>query len=647
MQKHNLLHQGLVIVLGGCALTAATCASALNYQIDDLRINVETALSAGIAIRGQNANKDLIGKANNAGTTQTVNATRGSYSVNSDDGNLAFPDAGDVFFTQLKATTDLTLKWGEWAIFARGNYRFDPLIEHRNVFDSFDYANDGSRTRTTADKHRRENSVDDALAHDAQLLDLYLSYNTNIDGHNAAVRVGRQVLNWGESTFIRHGINSIIPVDARQARGPGAEVKEIFRPFGMVWGSIGLTQYVSLEAFYQFQWQKTIADPSGSYFSTADAVGDGSTVPHIGYGRCNEHIPAGVCVPNPPNIPFAIAPFGPGLVRSKNKEPENGGQYGARLTFVIPQLNYTELSLYGMNYHSRLPFFSGRKVAAPTDRGNPATARYFLDYPEDIELYGVSFNSYITALNVSIQGEYSLKHNQPLAIANTEIVQAMLDVPATTPKGAPIQTYTTKVQPVGYGETFPGYQRLDVHQLDLGLTKVIGPSWVGADQIIFLAEVAGMYVDDMPSTADVPFKGSATYLPNQVASAAAVAHTPAQDRAGYADPASWGYRLRLQGNYVNVFNMFQLSPFVTYFQDVTGNSPSPVGNFLEGRKQSTLGVKAAYLSNWEAGMSYTFFWGGRNTNADPDVAIGQRGGGYTNNLLSDRDFLNMFIRYTF
>ena len=92
------------------------------------------------------------------------------------------------------------------------------------------------------------------------------------------LRVGRQVASWGESTFIQNGINSINPVDVSAFRRPGAEIKEGLLPVAMVTIAAGLTDALSVEAFYQLEWEKTVIDGCGTYFSTADVAGTGCNV---------------------------------------------------------------------------------------------------------------------------------------------------------------------------------------------------------------------------------------------------------------------------------------------------------------------------------------------------------------------------------
>ncbi len=79
-------------------------------------------------------------------------------------------------------------------------------------------------------------------ASDAELLDAYVWWNFDIGNMPAQIRVGDQVLSWGESTFIQNGINIINPFDVSKLRVPGAELKEGLVPVGMVSASISPTE---------------------------------------------------------------------------------------------------------------------------------------------------------------------------------------------------------------------------------------------------------------------------------------------------------------------------------------------------------------------------------------------------------------------
>lgn len=668
MLSRRVIQKALGVGLSGAALLATSgTASALDYKLGELKIHSESSITAGVALRTQEASTQLIGKANVANAVQVDSSAKGAYSTNGDDGNQAFDDAGDLFFSQLKLSTDLTLKVGDWGIFARGNYRYDPNIESRNLLDGFDYG--PTRTRTLAEKRRRENLIDDNAGSDFELFDLYLFGNFKIGNRSASIRIGRQVFNWGEATFIANGINSIIPIDARQARGPGAEVKEIFRPFGAIWGSIQLIKNVSLEAFYQFDFENTIPDPSGTFFSTADFIGGGAADVQLGFGRCNENLLApGAFAGAPPAVAAAnscplYGAAGTNVPELASDDPHDGGQYGFRLTSFLPALNATEISLYYVNYHSRLPLLNG-VAANPGAITNPALdpdgdprnvpgAGFRRAYPEDIELYGLSFNTFFEPLEIAVQGEYSFHHDQPLQIDDVDLLLfALTPLSPVLANGQTIgaQTGQDTAGPglASPGQEIQGFQRFDYHQWNVSFTKFIGPSWTGANQIVLLGEFAGQYIEDLPNPDVLPFEAAATYVPNSAFAAAAL-QLPSQDRAGYADDFAWGYRLVAAFRYLSVLDRFNLTPSVRFFHDVQGNSPTPISTFLEDRKQVSLGVSAEYLDAWEAGFSYTIFFDSNNSAAPPIDAsqYGQRLGGQTSNVVEDRDFVNLFVRYTF
>ena len=90
----------------------------------------------------------------------------------------------------------------------------------------------------------------------------------------AEVRVGKQVLSWGESTFFQNGINVINPVDVSALRVPGAELRDALLPESMVAASVSPTETLTVEGFYLLNWDNTKIDPPGSLFSFSDIAGE-------------------------------------------------------------------------------------------------------------------------------------------------------------------------------------------------------------------------------------------------------------------------------------------------------------------------------------------------------------------------------------
>ena len=181
------------------SLLGAGSVEALQFSFDNgMKINVDTTLTYGISIRASERDAALIGIAN-GGT---------SRSVNEDDGDLNF-DKGKAFANLVKATTEAEIKWRNFGFFGRGSAFYD--------FDLHDSDKLGSVGR-------------DRLGQNVVGLDGFVYASFEPAGKNLRVRAGRQVISWGESTFLPNGINIINPVDISKLRVPGSELKEAFIP---------------------------------------------------------------------------------------------------------------------------------------------------------------------------------------------------------------------------------------------------------------------------------------------------------------------------------------------------------------------------------------------------------------------------------
>ena len=74
---------------------------------------------------------------------------------------------------------------------------------------------------------------------------------------------------------------------------PGAELRNALQPVGMVWGSIAAGANGSVEGFYQYEWDETDPEPSGSYFSSNDFATDGGSKLMLGFGSVPDIVPFG------------------------------------------------------------------------------------------------------------------------------------------------------------------------------------------------------------------------------------------------------------------------------------------------------------------------------------------------------------------
>ena len=178
-----------------------------------------------------------------------------------------------------------------------------------------------------------------------------------------------------------------------------------------------------------------------------------------------------------------------------------------------------------------------------------------------------------------------------------------------------------------------GYILRDMSQAQVTATKVFGPV-LGSDSGAFVSEIAVLNVHDMPEGKGVSTT-DADGNPNPAFANAVPIESPAGepdlDPNTYpsdADPTSWGYRVAARLDYNNAIGAVNLFPYLQFQHDVGGNSPSPSGSFVEGRTAVTLGLRAGYLSRWEANLNFTMFGGKENE-------------------LHDRDFVSATVKYSF
>jgi hypothetical protein len=556
----------------------------------ELRGRLDTTLTVGAQLRVQERDPALIGRAN----------TGTAASVNIDDGNLNF-DRGD--FTSLAATVvhELDLGWRNLGFFGRVLYFYDAAIMDlepaRNEFTE-----------------QAENRAGRAI----ELLDAYGSADLELAERPVRLRGGNMVLNWGESTFIPNGINVINPVDVSRLRTAGAQIRDALKPVPAANVDIGLPGGLSLEAFYQFAWRKTELEPAGTFFSTNDFISPGGRRVFLGFGAIPDF-------PVPP--PGANPPLGTFVPRGPNDNAQ-GPEFGLALRWLAEALGSTEFGLYYIRHHSRLPLISARTGTLEGLLAGDYTrsARYFVEYPEDIDLFGASFNTAIGTAGPALQGEISYRIGQPLQVDDAELLYAGLS-PVDPFLPAPIFGQS-QLGAFGFEETIRGFRRKDVVQAQITATQLLGPQ-LGANQLLLVGETGATWVPGLPSRNELRFDGPGTFTSgNPVFTAAGV--QPETTTDGFADAFSWGYRLLARADYLGAIGPVNLSPQIAFAHDVGGTTPLPLGNFVEGRKAITLTLAATYLSTLRGEVAYTSFFGGGDFN-----------------LLRDRDFVALSLSWSF
>ncbi len=622
LKKRFRLGTAITVLL---AFVGAAPAAAFQFNLGEVEGSLDSTLSVGMSWRMGDPDKEIIGRSNGGY----------AYSVNGDDGNLNYKK-GDPISQTYKITSDLALSYENFGLFVRGSAFYD----HEN------YKNSRARTELSSD-------AIDLVGKDADLLDAYIWWNFDLGSMPGQIRLGDQVVSWGESTFIQNSINTINPVDVSKYRLPGAELKEALVPVGMVSASLSLNDYVTVEGFYQYDWEQTVIDPPGSYWSTNDFAGKGGTKVMFGWGDISDSIEPGTL-----ESVLANPGIGSAVPRGATQYADDDGQYGLALRLFVPELNDSELGFYFINYHSRLPIISANTgIQAGFLAGDYAsTTSYFTEYPEDIKLYGASFSTQLSGSGVALQGEYSYRKDMPLQIDDLEVLMAAISPldPTLSVVKAPLGPEIFSKNQLGsqqFESVIHGYKEMDVSQAQMTATKTFGPTF-GANQFVMVGEIGVSHVHNMPSKDELRFESAATYVSGNTTHVdvtlpgdpptvipgggpelgPVVVHPgkPAEPDSAFADDTSWGYRIVTKMDFNDAIGAITLSPRIAWQHDVDGNSPGPGGNFLEGRKAITFGLGASYQSSWSADLSYTDFFGA---------------GRY--NLANDRDLLALNVKYSF
>ena len=278
--------------------------------------------------------------------------------INTNDGNRSF-DTGlvsEVF----KITTDLEASYQNYGVFIRGTAFYDTqIMDNRN-----DYYDNNSPAQPSQSAPR-DNSFTRETRHkagrDAQILDAYVYGNWDVGNMPVSGRFGKQVFNWGEGLFYRNGVNTTNPVDAAKFRLPGSEVKEVLVPVEALSFNIGLTDNLSMETFYQFNWKETAIDPVGTYFSETDLFADGG---NTAYSTQTALIPAedlysGLSAASVGGLQVGRTVDANGNIKVASVGPDinakNDGQFGVAFRYIAEELNSTEFGFYFVNYHAKEP----------------------------------------------------------------------------------------------------------------------------------------------------------------------------------------------------------------------------------------------------------------------------------------------------
>jgi len=535
-------------------LLCAGAAQATTFETANFSGNFDSTVSAGFGVRAQGrACSSVVGSAGgSANPTPPRGPTAGAgcadaFSSYNDQGNLNY-DRHDRFTTYLKGVHELLLNFPD-------DVKFLARVS---------WLRDFSATRTTGNLSGLGSTVSipanaEQDLHDKErLLDFWVSKGFTVGGERGRVRVGNQVLNWGESLFLPGGLNQTNSLDLLRLAQPGTQLKEVVLPAKLIDVSSGLGHGLSVEAYAQQGWNGNYFAPVGSYWSTA-AVGKGAE----NYG-----------------VPEA-------------SQPRKGGQYGLALRYQ-PEGTALNVGVYAMNYHDKAPVLVTSPVAA---------SGFAYRYLEDRKMVGVSANFPIG--NWAIGTELSYRPHDAVTLNSS--------APGFGASSLTPALGVTSCQ--ANGNCYAEAKKFQWHITGmLSLTPsdnetILG--MLGADTATLLAEAVLIRYPHLQSRyGGVPVAAGGWGF--GYATTAQVDATGAGVPAPAGTATSYGYNVDFSWVYdVKLISGWQVVPEVYFFQAVKGRTPNAMATFMQGAKSANFVVN--FIQNpakWQVSLNYAKFCGG-------------------------------------
>lgn len=614
-------------IAAATALTISACGGAQAVELSGadsaVKMTWTTDLTAGGGVRLRNPSCGMVGDPTSGGCGARADSELWS---NGDDGNLNYK-RGQAYSAYLGVTSEFLVNVPEQQM------KF--LVRGTGLRDFA--ANHTQRTPLSDDAKRQ-------IVYNGKILDLFVEKGFSTAEGSGRVRLGNQVMNWGEAAFLLYGINQTNAYDYQKYAIPGQQLKQIIQPAPMLSASADLLQNLSVEGYYQFRWNKNIFAPVGSYWSASDVFGRTNGYRHLTYDAANFNV-GGIDAAsvarqqgqNPHDAavyqnyqnqvynntsladPAFANTYGFPVVEDDITPRKNAKQYGVRFAYK-PTGWDTNLGFYYMRYTDKTPVFTYR----PAD--------VTMTYLDRRDLYGISAN--LPAGDWALGAELAYRPRD--AVAMTACFS-----PSAATGSDPLDYNVNGVVP----SNCPAYRDNKRYQLTVNGQINLFPStfalvdWVGATAGYFMAEAAWVYYPGVGSGRPYYSSVDGQTVMQQVAAGGLYWYNR-NSSAGYTTTGtagtanSVGAAAYFSLTYDNkIIPGWQVTPSIYHQQGLIGYSPGAVSAlWMKGVKATSLGL--TFTQNpafWTAGVNFVKYWGGTTTT----------------NPYRDRDALGFYATRTF
>lgn len=350
MPRHVALTRLALAVGLAFAVQGPACAARLTSAESDLVVNWDNTLKYSTAYRLKDPSPVL------------------TADVSADDGDRNFKKG--IISNRVDLLSEFDVAYRDYGLRLSGAAWYDTVYNRSNDNDS-----PGTVNHTSAPYNEFTAATRSMHGRRAEMLDAFVFGKFEIGDSQAAFRLGKHTLQYGESLF--YGANGIAaaqaPIDVIKALSvPNIKFNELIMPVWQASGFVQITPDVAVGAYYQLRWEPNRLPCVGSYFAFSDSFscgGENLVLPGI-------------------------------FVRGQDQRAKDSGQGGVQLRFSAAE---TDFGLYAVRWHSK----NGSLL---TDVVNNT---YLYAYHEGIRAVGASASH--TYGPVNLAAEVSLRNNMPLS----------------------------------------------------------------------------------------------------------------------------------------------------------------------------------------------------------------------------------------
>lgn len=554
---------------------------------------------------------------------------------NTDDGQLVTNKHGTIS-NRVSALMDVNVAKDNYRAFARvSTFRDAKLFQSNDNYSQGTFNGTGPSNEYSEEARR-------LIGQRTRLLDAYVQgrWKLGDDGsYPLFVKAGRQVVNWGEGLFFQGIGSSMNPMDQVKGMTPGVPTQEAFLPTEQIYGTLGLSEKLTVMAYKKWRFRETELAPVGTYFSASDFLGPGaafqSALPYDGLAGIpfTSGLVAQLGSLNIPlNLPFNLLDGAGnyGAWREKDIGRTSKGQWGLAAKYQLTDM--TDVGLYYLNYTETVgfpqfgfgtPYMKKGEGLAYFDGANPNfnaqmleyiinaltpfNSTFAMRYMNDVKLLGTSFSTLFGDWQVA--GELSYRRGAPMMINNLHYNLARAN--------------TTSAN-LSFLRAWSGGNFL------WGATR--------ADNVIIGGEVAMQHLNSF----EKPGYSVNPWILQQVKNNPKFAGMSVEDVIGPAEPRfdrnAVAYVARMQLDYTP-WPEWDLSIPIFYWRQLVGNGAVQggwnSGLMGKGSARTSIDANFTYRQNLTLGVSATWWLG------DYDLRS------HTMNSYTDRDLIAFNATYHF